>query len=302
MANQCKYYKQQKQYSSDGGVTWHNVIPAEYQKGALYEYESPDCIEYRWVNMDISTDWICDDSPELKLKATYSDSTEYYVVCNSSTTLSRAEVTGHSTPYSAMTTAIVGDCATSIGISAFQDCSGLTSIIIPDSVTNIGVNAFWGCSGLTSIDIPDSVTSISANAFYYCSSLSSVTIGSGVTSIYGGAFAICTSLARLNSNVDGVFNLPDSVTSIGDVAFEHCRSLVSINIGSGVTSIGDFVFYGCSGLTSITVEAITPPTITNSSLGNTNNCPIYVPAASVNTYKAASGWSDYASRIQAIPT
>jgi hypothetical protein len=33
----------------------------------------------------------------------------------------------------------------------------------------------------------------------------------------------------------------------------------------------------------------------------TNNCPIYVPSASVETYKSASGWSGYASRIQAIP-
>jgi hypothetical protein len=33
---------------------------------------------------------------------------------------------------------------------------------------------------------------------------------------------------------------------------------------------------------------------------STNNCPIYVPSGSVNTYKAADGWSNYASRIKAI--
>ena len=52
---------------------------------------------------------------------------------------------------------------------------------------------------------------------------------------------------------------------------------------------------------SVTVNATTPPTLGESALDYTNNCPIYVPAASVDVYKAASGWSTYASRIQAIP-
>ena len=38
-----KYYKQQKQVSYDSGETWENVVPAEYQMGDLYEYDSSDC-------------------------------------------------------------------------------------------------------------------------------------------------------------------------------------------------------------------------------------------------------------------
>lgn len=38
-----KYYKQKKQVSYDEGVTWSDVTPPEYQKGALYEEDSPDC-------------------------------------------------------------------------------------------------------------------------------------------------------------------------------------------------------------------------------------------------------------------
>jgi hypothetical protein len=67
-----------------------------------------------------------------------------------------------------------------------------------------------------------------------------------------------------------------------------------------VTSIGAGAFYACTGLTNITVEAITPPTLDIDAFGNTNGCPIYVPSASVDTYKAAGGWSTYADRIQAI--
>ena len=57
---------------------------------------------------------------------------------------------------------------TSIGNSAFSDCSGLTSVTIPNSVTSIGDYTFWACSSLTSITIPNSVTSIGESAFSGC--------------------------------------------------------------------------------------------------------------------------------------
>ena len=60
---------------------------------------------------------------------------------------------------------------TSIGYSAFYNCSGLTSVTIPNSVTSIGSYAFGGCSGLTSVTIPNSVTSIGTYAFSGCSGL-----------------------------------------------------------------------------------------------------------------------------------
>ena len=53
-----------------------------------------------------------------------------------------------------------GKSVTSIGDSAFEDCSSLTSVTIPDSVTSIGSYAFYNCSSLTSVTTPDSVTSI----------------------------------------------------------------------------------------------------------------------------------------------
>lgn len=95
--------------------------------------------------------------------------------------------------------------------------------------------------------------------------------------------------------------LPDSLKIIGIMALGYNLRLTSITIPSGVTTIKTNAFYTSSGLQSITVLATTPPTLGNSVFNNTNNCPIYVPAASVNTYKAATNWSEYADRITAIP-
>ena len=134
---------------------------------------------------------------------------------------------------------------TSIGESAFKDCTGLTSVTIPNSVTSIGNYAFHSCSGLTSITIPNSVTSLSDGAFYGCSELTSITIPDSVTSIGSLAFSGCSGLTSVT--------IPNSVTSIDDGAFQGCSGLTSVSIGSGVTSIGQSTFRGCSGLTSITI-------------------------------------------------
>ena len=83
---------------------------------------------------------------------------------------------------------------TSIGKSAFANCTDLSSIIIGNSVTSIGNGAFASCTGLTSITIPDSVKSIGEAAFAFCTGLSSITIPDSVKSIGESAFALCINL------------------------------------------------------------------------------------------------------------
>ena len=82
----------------------------------------------------------------------------------------------------------IPNSVTSIGYSAFINCTSITSITIPDSVTSIDSSAFGGCSSLKSITIPNSVTSIGYYAFYGCTSLTSVTIPKSVTGIDDWAF------------------------------------------------------------------------------------------------------------------
>ena len=132
---------------------------------------------------------------------------------------------------------------TSIGNSAFSDCTGLTSVVIPNNVTNIGEGAFNGCSGLTSIVIPNNVTNIGIYAFGGCSSLICVEIPNSVTSIRDYTFASCASLTSIK--------LPESLLSIGEYSFYDCPSLASMVIPEGVVSIEYDAFKDCFGLRTV---------------------------------------------------
>lgn len=187
---------------------------------------------------------------------------------------------GESAFYScaSLTSVTIGNSVTSIGESAFYECGSLTSVTIPDSVISIGDWAFGWCASLTGVTIPDSVTSIGCEAFSYCYSLTSVHIGRGVTSIGAGLFYVCSSLTEIAVDADnttysslegvlfnkdqttlvqypggksGAYTIPDSVTRIGERAFQTCDSLTSVTIGIGVTSIGGWAFNECDDLTDV---------------------------------------------------
>ena len=181
---------------------------------------------------------------------------------------------------------------TTIDRYAFYNCTSLISVYIPNSVTSIGIECFNNCSGLTSCTIGSGVTSIGDSVFRNCSGLADITIPSGVTTINQSTFYNCRSLTNIF--------IPNSVTKIWSNAFYDCSGLTSVIIGSGVSDIGNYAFNRCRSLTSINVYTAIPPTLGAQVFGTTNDCPIYVPASSIETYKAASGWSTYADRIQAI--
>ena len=231
-----------------------------------------------------------DDAPTFKGKwlATYENAHTESAECDSSSTIIENEINK-----SSLASVEIGDCVTSIGEKAFNLCGSLTSINIPSGVTSIGGVAFNGCISLTSIEIPDNVTSIGNAVFGLCRSLTSINIPSGVTSIGESVFQQCSGLTSIN--------IPSGVTSIGNSAFYRCSSLTSIDIPSGVTIIGGYAFYQCSSLTSITCNATVPPTLGDNVFSNTNDCPIYVPSASVDAYKSATNWSLYDDRIFPIP-
>lgn len=169
-----------------------------------------------------------------------------------------------------------------------------TSYTVPQSVTEIGDFAFADCKGLTSVTIPNSVKSIGDFAFGNCIGLTSVTIPNSVTNIGNYAFERCTGLTSVT--------IPNSVQSIGEWAFADCSNLTALTIGNSVQSIGTNAFYNCSGLTTITCKAVNPPTLGYAAFYRVDKTiPLYVPAQSVEAYKAADGWKDFKDNTYPIP-
>ena len=230
----------------------------------------------------------------------------------------------------------IPNSTTSLGESAFQNCSGATTLSIGGGIRTISAKTFYGCSSLKRIDIPNNVININDNAFANCTSASALTIGSGCKTIGNYAFATNTSLKtvtmgdkvirignsafkgcgslesiRLSETLDTVeddcfqntalkeITFPDSVYELGSGLFSMNYSLKTIVIGTGVEKIGGN--YGIYGCTSFTCKATTPPTLSGSlSFGEDVDYKIFVPSESLNDYKNASQWNNYADHIYPI--
>ena len=128
---------------------------------------------------------------------------------------------------------------------------------IPDSVTHIAADAFSGCIHLSSITIPDSVTNIASGAFSGCTNLAAIIANPGnpaYASVEGILFnKNRTALIQYPGHKAGGYTIPDSVTSIGDLAFNNCQKLTSVVIGPNVTNIGMSAFYNCRRLSSVII-------------------------------------------------
>lgn len=192
---------------------------------------------------------------------------------------------------------------TSIGRSAFTRCTGLTSIELPDGITTIQRSTFDGCANLKSIKFPANIKTLETNAFVGCTNLEIPVIPKTITSIGTGVFTGCAKMDKyvidpantayssddqgiiynkdkteivivpasiksvtvpqsVTSIGDNAFNgcsvlqklvLPDTVTEIGENAFENCTALFDIALGNGLAKIGRRAFAGCVALYAITV-------------------------------------------------
>lgn len=263
-----KYAQEKRQIKYPGSNEW--IDTGETRRGSrIIETNSPDC-----GYVPPATN---------KFSATYDDGSTFEVACNSVQSITTAITKTEEHDYKKMKTATVGSCVKVIGAKSFNGCEMLTSVTLPSTLTKIEESAFRLVSLLGELVIPDNVTEIGDYGVASNERLRSLTIGSGAT-------------------------------TFGDYCFMWNTVLTSVTIPASVTNIGSNCFYNCTALTSITVNAMTPPTLKQTwntpsqmyigyyNFDNTNDCPIYVPASVVETYKTTEGWSKYASRIRAIGT
>ena len=185
---------------------------------------------------------------------------------------------------SGITSVIIPNNVTSIGLNTFIDCTELTSVVIPNSVTSIRQWAFSGCSGLTSVVSEIKVPfTFGPDAFWGISATCTLTVPYGTKDAYiakgwtenifkGGiiettppspnitfADAKVKALCVANWDTDGDGELSEAeaaaVTSLGTV-FKFNAQITSfdeLQYFTGITSIGKQEFIYCEKLTSVTI-------------------------------------------------
>ena len=213
-----------------------------------------------------------------------------------------------------------------IGTYSFYQAD-LIEVSLPISLQTIERDAFLYVYRLARINLPSNLHTIGDLALGYCNSITSLTIPTSVTTINS---AICNgrglqwfsveadnqkfkaidgvlfdySGAKLinypNGNGETSYSIPQGTTQIGSYAFYWNATISEITAPEGMTTIESYAFYSCTKLHSITILATTPCTLGNHALSSTNIQTIYVPNESVEAYKTASGWSNYADKIIGI--
>ena len=188
-----------------------------------------------------------------------------------------------------------------VGDRAFYYCGSSNSVTIPNSVETIGNEAFLGCSGVKTLtwnavhcnsmgDLPTANVETATignevellpDNFVRESKITTITIPNTVTAIGNSAFEQCRALNDIT--------IGNSVTSIGESAFCCCTSLTSVTIPNSVTSIGNYAFNWCSGLTSITI----PNSVTSIGNGAFSNCSGLTSVTIPNSVTSIGGSAFY---------
>ncbi len=212
-----------------------------------------------------------------------------------------------------LTSARLPQTVSIVGEHAFEGCSSLSSITLPDRLTIIGHSAFASCGNLSLDKLPENLVKIDDAAFGNCEKLAVSSLPESIVEIGNRAFVNCgnitlTKLPPLLKTIEGgtfencskvlVEELPQELVSIGEYAFVN-NCIKRITVPAGVSRIGEYAFSGCKSLSTVTVLAPEPPKSDNSMLGEYARV-IYVPPASLEKYRAASGWSHWKDKIQPI--
>ncbi len=147
-------------------------------------------------------------------------------------------------------------------------------VIVPNGITTIGASAFWDCTSVVEIQLPETLTRIGGDAFYYCKNLEKLVIPKSVWIMGNNPFAGCPKLILENksehfqlidrilynkdltnlihytiSKTDKTFSIPNSVICLGKHCFYDCNNIEHITIPESVIKFENNPFSGCEKLT-----------------------------------------------------
>lgn len=141
-----------------------------------------------------------------------------------------------------------------IEVGAFENCRILETVDLSLCTILKGLNerVFYGCESLTKVILPPNLQTIDSCLFYGCRSLREIAIPDSVTKLGHNVFNGCRNLTTMYANERryGVLFFPESLESIGDRCFVHCRFLHTVIFHNGIGNIelGNNIFYNCPNL------------------------------------------------------
>lgn len=148
-----------------------------------------------------------------------------------------------------------------IKFSAFEECSGLVEISLPDSIKEIESYAFLMCVNLQKIKLPKYLEKINNETFRNCENLKNVIWPDKLKAVGDSAFASCYSLnTKIPEGIQKIgggsfsetgiaeLTIPESVMEIDTRAFQGCKQLKIVKMGSGIKTMKDSVFSSCDEL------------------------------------------------------
>ena len=203
---------------------------------------------------------------------------------------------------------------TKIGDRWFKDCTSLKTLNLGNAGA-IGESAFEGCTAITGFNVTAGQTAsastltIGKNAFKGCTAITYAQfdqVKRVTTAIPEGMFEGCISLASVTSasNTSGsaTYRELNGITSIGANAFNGCTALTrygitanKVTFANDLAEIGASAFAGCDAITNVVAPWTTPIVITEDVFSTTvyENATLDYPEASLDAYKAATGWQKF---------
>ena len=139
----------------------------------------------------------------------------------------------------------------SIGGEAFEGCSGLTSITIPSSINRIGYGAFDKCENLNTAIIEQGGTDIilEKRSFY---SIKKLIANRNIKTLrsYSNNYRKDSPFGEKLNTIE----FGERFTRIDDYLFYGCSGLESVNIPSSVITIKENAFDNCENLNTAIIE------------------------------------------------
>lgn len=175
--------------------------------------------------------------------------------------------------------------------------SSIREVSLPDGIKKIGDYAFYQCASLVTCTMGQSIEEIGFSVFHGDKLLAGIINLPALKKIANVAFKDCQKISAIESL--GSITIINGSASQGGT-FQGCNSMTFVRLPATLETISAYAFWACTGIKTLICEAAVPPSIVSTSIPNNASMAVYVPDASVEAYKTATGWSTFANRIKGI--